>query len=240
MNKTSGTKEWADSNVNCFYGCSNNCRYCYAKKMALRFKRKSVYDWELMDINIKALMKQYKKRNGRIMFPTSHDITPNPLVLETCVQVLLKLLRAKNQVLITTKPHPKVIDELCFRLEDFKDLIQFRFTITSLNKDLLKYWEPNAPTFKERFISLRRAFKRGFKTSISIEPFLDKDPGFLVWACYPFVTETIWIGPMNHTKLDGLRDAYSVENLKKIYGEMRILEKVRFKDSFLRRINLLD
>lgn len=36
---TLGTKEWADSNVNCYLGCSNNCRYCYAKKMAIRFNR---------------------------------------------------------------------------------------------------------------------------------------------------------------------------------------------------------
>lgn len=36
---TQGTKEWASSNINLFYGCANNCMYCYAKKMALRFGR---------------------------------------------------------------------------------------------------------------------------------------------------------------------------------------------------------
>jgi DNA repair photolyase len=36
---TSGTKEWADHNVNCIRGCSNDCRYCYAKIMAKRFGR---------------------------------------------------------------------------------------------------------------------------------------------------------------------------------------------------------
>jgi DNA repair photolyase len=30
---TSGTREWADYNVNCVAGCYNNCRYCYAKVM---------------------------------------------------------------------------------------------------------------------------------------------------------------------------------------------------------------
>jgi len=28
---TSGTKEWADHNVNLIDGCSHDCRYCYAK-----------------------------------------------------------------------------------------------------------------------------------------------------------------------------------------------------------------
>ena len=32
----SGTKEWAKENVNCVTGCSNNCRYCYARAMGTR------------------------------------------------------------------------------------------------------------------------------------------------------------------------------------------------------------
>ncbi len=45
---TLGTKEWADSNINCYYGCSNDCLYCYAKKMAIRFKRKTEDTWKIM------------------------------------------------------------------------------------------------------------------------------------------------------------------------------------------------
>ena len=44
--KTTGTHEWCDSNVNCYYGCSRNCRYCYARHMAIRFKRIEKHeDW---------------------------------------------------------------------------------------------------------------------------------------------------------------------------------------------------
>ncbi len=32
--KKTGTKEWADYNVNCINGCYNNCKYCYAKMIA--------------------------------------------------------------------------------------------------------------------------------------------------------------------------------------------------------------
>ena len=35
----SGTKEWSVSSVNCITGCEHNCRYCYARANALRFKR---------------------------------------------------------------------------------------------------------------------------------------------------------------------------------------------------------
>jgi len=97
-NKTSGTAEWASSNVNCYYGCSNNCRYCYARNMAFRFKRIERYeDWETMKPNQKAIDKGYRKRKGRVMFPTSHDITKESL--DTCIVVLKKLLKTGNEVL---------------------------------------------------------------------------------------------------------------------------------------------
>jgi DNA repair photolyase len=45
-NLKAGTKEWADGNYNVTVGCSNNCRYCYAKSMAVRFKRVAESEWQ--------------------------------------------------------------------------------------------------------------------------------------------------------------------------------------------------
>lgn len=193
---TLGTKEWADSNVNCYFGCSNDCRYCYAKKMAIRFKRKTEETWKLMEPNQKAIEKGYWKRKGRIMFPTSHDITLESLY--DCLEVLKKLLNADNEILITTKPNLNCVKIICNEFFKKKHLIQFRFTITSLNNELLRFWEPNAPTFKERLKSLIHAHKMSYKTSISIEPFLDENPFLLVDRLIPYVTESIWIGKMNY------------------------------------------
>ena len=36
-----GTYEWAVKNFNIVSGCSHNCKYCYSKEMAIRFKRKT-------------------------------------------------------------------------------------------------------------------------------------------------------------------------------------------------------
>ena len=199
---TLGTKEWADSNVNCYFGCSNNCRYCYAKKMAIRFKRKTESDWKIMIPNQKAIEKGYNKRKGRIMFPTSHDITIESL--DGCLKVLKKLLDTDNEILITSKPKFSCIKIICDEFSQKKDLIQFRFTITSLNNELLSFWEPNAPSFDERLKSLEYAYSRGYKTSISIEPFLDENPYPLVDTLIPYVTESIWIGKMNYIKAENL------------------------------------
>ena len=41
-----GTQEWAASNVNIQDGCEHDCRYCYAKTMAIRFKRATPISWK--------------------------------------------------------------------------------------------------------------------------------------------------------------------------------------------------
>ncbi len=206
---TKGTKEWADSNVNCYYGCSNNCRYCYAKKIAIRFKRETPQTWKIMKPNYRAINKNYAKRKGTIMFPTSHDITLNSL--NNCLIVLEKLLRANNRVLITSKPCFDCIKQICDIFSDYKDLILFRFTITSINDRFLQFWEPEAPHFEERLSALNYAYEKGFKTSISIEPFLDKDPTDLIDRILPFITNSIWIGKMNYIKASNINKAEEKE-----------------------------
>jgi len=245
---TLGTKEWADSNVNCYYGCSNDCKYCYAKKMAVRFKRKTEKSWKIMEPNQKTIKKGYSKRKGRIMFPTSHDITPESL--NGCLIVLKKLLDADNEVLITTKPNLSCIKIICNNFFKKKHLIQFRFTITSINDEFLSFWEPYAPLLKERLNSLKHAYNNGYRTSISIEPFLDFDPFFLVDKLIPYVNESIWIGKMNYVFFKNARakeikyykkiqKINEKENLKRIVEKTKKYEKsnIQIKDSIYNSIS---
>ncbi len=239
---TLGTKEWADSNVNCYFGCSNDCRYCYAKLMAIRFNRKTTQNWKNMIPNQKNISKGYAKRKGRIMFPTSHDITKESL--NNCLIVLKKLLKARNEILITSKPNLYCTKKICADLKKYKEQIQFRFTITSINNEYIEFWEPRAPPFEERFKSLKYAFNLNYKTSISIEPFLDEDPYILVDILIPFVTESIWIGKMNYIRIKNgssrekkyyseIKKIYSKKNLQQIVNHMKSYKNniLRIKDS---------
>lgn len=144
---TKGTKEWADSNVNFQLGCKNNCRYCYAKGMALRFGRiKNEEEWATEVIDREKVRRTFGKRQGRVMFPTTHDLNDENYL--ECGQVIENLLRAGNDILITTKPRYSVIMKLCDWLNSYmsdyhsQDHVQFRFTITAMNDDILQYWEP--------------------------------------------------------------------------------------------------
>ena len=246
---TSGTKEWADYNVNCIKGCSNNCRYCYAKMMAKRFGRCGEDNWGNMIINQNAVNKEYGKYKGRVMFPSSHDIVDKPNVKKVCYTVIRKLLEAENEVLITTKPNYTVTKDLVNKFHQYLDQIQFRFTITSLNNNKLAFWEPNAPLYEERLQSLEYAFNNDFKTSVSIEPFLDHEPQRLVSELSPFVTESIWIGPMNYiprnnipeeyvTQYDEIRSHYEQVNLSRIYQDLHNHPQIRFKDSMAMKLNI--
>ena len=173
-----GTREWANHNENIISGCSHDCRYCYAKSMAIRFRRKTVGTWNEEKVNTVKLSKRFQKRDGRIMFPTSHDIIPENL--DACLLFLGKILGAGNEVLIVSKPHIECVKILCERLSEYRRQILFRFTIGSANNDTLRFWDQHAPGFEERLESLAYAHRMGFATSVSCEPLLDNNADELI------------------------------------------------------------
>ena len=239
---TFGTKEWADYNVNCIKGCYNNCRYCYARIMSNRFRRSTSLTWKNMKIRNNILKKRFNKRPGRVMFPSTHDIFDFAPFKEACFAVLGNLLVSNNDVLVTTKPRFTVVKEIVETFGCYKDHIQFRFTITSNSDALLKFWEPNAPTYYERFKSLKYAHQEGFKTSVSVEPFLDYDPTELVRTITPFASESIWVGRMNYIPKHSLSEVelryyneirrnYGTHHLQEICSKLARNPKIRIKDS---------
>ena len=186
-----GTKEWAPYNFNFMNGCSNDCVYCYAKDMAIRFKRKNANSWKEEE-PVSLQNKSFTKRDGLIMIPSSHDITPHNI--DTAVFIISKLLDSGNELLIVTKPHFLCVKRLVDTFLKTKNLIRFRFTIGSSDNEVLKLWEPGAPDFEERIKSLEYAFKYGFSTSISCEPLLDENFDELYRKVEEYVNGSIWVG----------------------------------------------
>jgi len=246
----SGTYEWATENKNMFIGCKNNCKYCYARAKALRFKRiKSPEDWMQMRNNKNKT--KPKHVDGRIMFPSTHDIFPD--YIEETIEFLNKWFEYGNEFLITSKPRLEVIDRLTKELEGYKNQITFRFTIGSMDDNVLKFWEPEAPSFKERMESLRLAHKRGYKISVSCEPFLDNTIYRMVDIFSPYVTDTIWIGKMNEIKsrvdtsrwtkddfkyLTIIEKQQSDEMIHTLYEYFKMNPKIKWKDTIKKVIGL--
>jgi len=196
--KVSGTKEWSASSENIQLGCSHGCRYCYAKASAIRFGRATPEGWTEEQIDPDKVAKNFGKRKGTIMFPTTHDITPANVADVTTV--LTKMLEPGNKVLVVSKPHLECIEHLCKALDEFKDQVLFRFTIGSPNDAVLSLWEPGAPNFKERLRSLKHAYNEGFQTSVSMEPLLDHSEDGIVRVVKltrGYVTDAVWLGKAN-------------------------------------------
>ena len=243
-----GTKEWAEKNANCCWGCTNNCRYCYGRLEALRYKRVEKYgDWQNMTVNDSKVLKRYKKKiDGRYMFPSTHDITPQNIY--PCLIVLENLLKAENEVLIVTKPVLSCIEKICKYLGPHKKNILFRFTIGARDEEILKFWEPNAPTFAERMESLKHATEKGFKTSVSIEPMLD--PSNIDDLLYEFSDinlESIWVGTMSQighilgiqkdqdakNRINVFRKNLKDDIILAIYDRWRHDERIKWKESIM-------
>lgn len=193
-----GTREWADVNKNIYTGCSHGCKYCYACYNALvRFKQiKTRDEWLHPVFREKAFNEPTRNLHGkRIMFPTQHDITPDNM--DKCIQYVFRWLAEGNKVLVVSKPHVECVTEMCKSFMGFENQVTFRFTMGSCINSVLKFWEPDAPSFDERLECLKYAFKDGYKTSVSIEPLLDTNIYELLEKVFPYISDTIWIGLMN-------------------------------------------
>jgi len=251
-----GTAEWAKYNLNCQSGCSHGCLYCYAMADSKRFKTHAGLAWTTEVLKEEMRTRGFGKRSGTTMFPTQHDITPFNLAISTAL--LKNILMHGNPVLIVSKPHIACIQHLCRELEQWKDQILFRFTIGSAFDGNLGFWEPGAPTFKERFDSLQYTHDEGFATSISMEPMLDTSVE-AVLACVhilePLVTDSIWLGKVNRLqerlKRNGVWENPGVESMAKaldafqcnanihlIYEALKDNPKAKWKESVKKVVGL--
>ncbi len=247
-----GTREWAVAEINCCLGCPHNCRYCYARyDQVVRRGTLSPEAWPISQIVDEAITRKQPLYPGQIMFPTAHDIVPDNLA--ACMTVLENLLAAGNRVLVVSKPHLLCIQKLCMRFAEAKDSLLFRFTITARDAGLLSFWEPGAPGYAERKASLEYTCRKGFATSVSVEPILDsQDVVDMVHELLPFVNHSIWLGKMNkideRVVIDSEAIRSAVAELKagqedpkifKIYEKLKGIPQVRWKDSIKQLVGII-
>lgn len=247
-----GTTEWAASNLNYLKGCSNDCKYCFSKEMSIRFKRKTPDNWKEEEVNWEAYNKNIRNREGYIMFPSTHDITPEQLDL--AIDYLKRLLGAGNKVLIVSKPSFTCIKKICDTFTEYKEQILFRFTIGSKNSNTLNFWEPNAPDYNERKKALVYAFEVGYQTSISCEPMLDNKIDKVIEDLSQFVTDAIWLGKMNfairrlrtngqlndetRAAAEQLLEWQSDKNITSLYNRYKDNPQIKWKESIKKVVGI--
>lgn len=250
-----GTKEWSDESRNIQLGCKNNCIYCYARANAARFKQIPPGEWHKAKPSDTWKSIPDSEHKKIFMFPTTHDIFPSNVdkYIERCEEIMKK----GHRVLMTTKARFYCVKKVCNHFlrtgEDFKSLFEIRISVSSSNEEILKLWEPNASNYSERIDSLKYAFFHGFKTSISMEPFLDQTFHDIISNNKKYTTEGIWLGKLHKgssriklndeyqdniiTALNTVNTLQSDQMIEKIYKKYCHDKKVHFKESIMKVIN---
>lgn len=240
----SGTKEWAEVTENIQRGCVNDCLYCYAAHNANRFGQRYRDQWAEEVLTKRAQINSYPARDGVVMFPSSHDITP--FNVEHFIRVAALILKKGNRLLIVSKPRRECIGRVMDALEPWREQILFRFTIGALDELLTKFWEPGAPHPLDRLDSLSDAEARGFARSVSIEPMLAgaEETLRVVENVLSYSPETVWIGKMNKSRLRVSMTSREIaeavrlvevqqrdEEILRLYDALKDVPAIRWKDS---------
>ena len=238
--------------MNIVVGCPNRCRYCYARAAAkCRGRIRRFDEWgttyhKLGKVRVDKGWKYY----GTVRFPTTHDITPN--FIEECVTVVRNLLDGGNRVIICSKPRLDCIKRLCRDFADDRASVEFRFTIGALVDDILGFWEPGAPGFRERFASLKHASRKGFDTSVNVEPMLDApDLPKLFRRLAPYVNVFINIGIMENIRRNvqprtqreeaevrRIEENQADDRIHGIYADLRNEPLIRWSPQVRKRLGL--
>jgi DNA repair photolyase len=171
----SGLKD-SKYSINPYRGCSNSCIYCYAPYV-LREGRK----WgSFVDVKTNApeiLEKEIRKNNsGNVLISSVTDpYQPLERKYEITRKILEKLKNTKLFVSILTKSSLVLRD-----IDLLKQMnCEVGMTITTLNDNIRKLFEPNASSVERRLNALKKLKEEGIKTYIFFGPMLpfisDKD-----------------------------------------------------------------
>jgi len=229
--------------VNIVVGCPNRCRYCYARAAAKCYGRIHDFDeWgrTYLRLNRGGMAATVGKHYGTVRFPTTHDITPR--FLDKCITAIRNLLAGGNDVIVCSKPRLDCIKRLCREFANDRAHLEFRFTIGAMDDDILHFWEPGAPGFKERFECLKLAYRKGFRASVNIEPMLDA-PNMvkLFRKLVPYVNVFINIGIMCKVRRNvtprtqeekaavcQIEENQANDRVRSIYEQLKVQELVRW------------
>lgn len=164
----------ADYALNCYTGCQHGCLYCYARFMG-KFTNNNLPWGRYVYVKTNAvdlLRKQVQKiKQGEVFISSVCDgWQPLEEKYKLTRQSLEILLENNFPVTILTKSN--LVTRDLNILSEKKDLVNIGITITTLEKNLAAYIEPEASSPEERVKVLEKASNLGLSTYAFIGPLM--------------------------------------------------------------------
>lgn len=233
--------EYVELNANPIQGCSHACRYCYARKIDLRFgKVKSKAQWHnpkffvnFFEILEKEIFKGNVDKDKEIFMSTMTDLYQPYSVKHGISRKLIEMVQDAGLKYRLLTKSPDVISDKDLHSGYKSGKVGLSITTNSSNEKERKHWEPRTTPIKNRLDTLKELDKiGGINLWVSAEPFLPKTD---FEAYYNEIIEyggdsltEIVIGKMNYEA--GIDELFNWEEVVKISEKFRIkfLGKIRF------------
>jgi len=204
----------ANWGINYYRGCTHGCIYCYLKFLCRWRKQKEKWG-EFVDVKINApelVAKESKDKEGTAILCTGGD-PYQPI--DKKYQLTRKVLQNLNpnlRLFILTKSDLITRDIDLFKR--FKN-IELGLTITTLNEDIKKVFEPFSPSSDARLEALKKLKEEGFYTYVFVGPILPylTDLERIFKEISPFVDhlsfEDLNLNPCRKEVFDAIRNNFS-------------------------------
>lgn len=161
----------ADWGINYYHGCTHRCIYCYLKFFGRWRKQKEKWG-EFVDVKINApklVAKESKNKEGTAILCTGGDAYQPIDKKYQLTRKVIKNLNPNLKLSILTKSDLITRDIDLFKR--FKD-IELGLTITCLDENIKRVFEPFSPSSYARLEALKKLKKEGFYTYVFVGPIL--------------------------------------------------------------------
>jgi DNA repair photolyase len=164
----------ADYCINPYIGCEHACVYCYADDVTRRFSRHEEPWGKFVDVKINApevLNKEMLTKKRGTVFISSITDPYQPLekkyqLTRKCLEILLE-----HQFAITIQTKSSLVVRDISLLKEFKNC-EVGFTVTTLDENVRKNFEPFSSSVKEKLEALRLLNESGIRTYVFFGPVL--------------------------------------------------------------------
>lgn len=213
--------EYGDYTMNHVLGCSHGCKYpCYAFLIAKRFGKVSSYkEWieprlvsntlELLDIEIPKLVN--KIQSVHLCFTTDPFMYGYDEISDMSIAAIRKLNNSGIKCTVLTK------GLLPMELADLSHENVYGITLISLEEEYRINAEPGAAPYKKRIDALKKLYKKGCKTWVSIEPY--PTPNLIEQDLLEILKKISFTNKIIFGRTNYCKDITAYKENKKFYNE---------------------